>query len=321
MAKTTSPIYLTLCRGLPASGKTTWAKQQVDRSFGSTVHVSRDDIRDAYYNTDVISGVDKNKEESLITKLQHETVRRFLTAKKNVIVDDLNLSERSVEGFYRLAQEFGGSVQMRFQDFEVPLAKVIAKDLNRGLEGHRMVGWRAIQEIADRYMHGGHELPALDAKYYSRIDPIPALKQDASLPTAWIVDIDGTIAMVDITDPKARSHYDMSRVDEDSPVEHAIMIVQALKAAGHRILIVSGRKESGRLQTLEWLKAFDVPFDELIMRKDDDDRADDVLKSEIYHEHIEGTYFVGGCIDDRKKVVDMWRSKGLFVAQVSPGLF
>lgn len=321
MSKTARPIYLTLCRGLPASGKTTWAKQQVDRSLGATVHVSRDDIRQAYYNTDVMSGADKNKEESLITKLQHETVRRFLTAKKNVIVDDLNLSKRSVEGFYRLAQEFGGSVQMRFQDFEVPLAKVIAKDLARGLEGQRMVGWMAIQEIADRYMHGGHELPALDAKYYSRIDPIPALKQDASLPTAWIVDIDGTLATVDITDPKARSHYDMERVDEDSPVEHAILIVKALKAAGHRIIVVSGRKESGRAKTAEWLDAFEVGFDELIMRPDDDDRSDDVLKAEIYDENIEGKYYVAGCIDDRKKVVDMWRAKGLFVAQVSPGLF
>lgn len=321
MSSTSSTLYITLCRGLPACGKTTWAKQQVNRSLGRTVHVSRDSIRDAYYNTDAIAGPDKNKEESLITKLQHETVRQFLTAKKNVIIDDLNLSERAVEGFYKLAQEFGGSVQLRFQDFEVPLARLIARDRDRGLEGHRKVGEKAIREIADRYMHGGHELPALDTKYYSRIGPIQPLKQDTSLPVAWIVDIDGTIATVDITDPKARSHYDMTRVDEDTPVEHAILIVRALKAAGNHIIVVSGRKESGRAKTVEWLEAFDVPFDKFIMRPDDDDRSDDVLKAEIYHESIEGKYYVAGCIDDRKKVVDMWRSKGLFVAQVSPGLF
>lgn len=321
MSTTSRTLYLTLCRGLPASGKTTWTRNQVNRSLGQTVHVSRDDIRKAYYNTDSITGADKNKEESLITKLQHETVRRFLTAKKNVIVDDLNLAERSIEGFYRLAQEFGGSVQMRFQDFEIPLAKAIAQDAKRGLEGHRMVGEKGIREIADRYMHGGSELPALDAKYYSRIDPIQPLGQDKSLPVAWIVDIDGTLAMVDITDPKSRSHYDMTRVDEDSPVEHTILMVQALKAAGHQILVVSGRKESGREKTVEWLEAFEVPFDELIMRSDDDDRGDEILKAEIFHDIIEGNYYVAGCIDDRKKVVDMWRSKGLFVAQVSPGLF
>lgn len=317
MSKLPPTITLTLCRGLPGSGKTSWAKEQVRRSYGDVVHVSRDDLRMAFYGVHVLTGPDRNREESLLTKLQLDTVRGFLTAKKDVIVDDTNLAERSVEAFYSLACEFEGAVQIRFQDFEISLKECVRRDDERKKAGERHLGETAIREISDRHLNGGADLPSLPAKYYERISRIPHKPQDSSLPSAWLVDLDGTLALVE-TD---RGYYDWGRVDEDSPIEHVIALVRLLHEAGHKIILVTGRDAVCEAETKEWLEAWEVPYDMLIMRPEEDSRGDDIIKAEIYHEQIEGTYFVAGILDDRKKVVDMWRSKGLFVAQVAPGLF
>jgi hypothetical protein len=45
------------------------------------------------------------------------------------------------------------------------------------------------------------------------------------------------------------------------------------------------------------------------MRGKDDKRSDDIIKSEIYEEHIKKNYEVIAVFDDRQRVVDMWRLK------------
>jgi predicted kinase len=317
MSKLPATITLTLCRGLPGSGKSTWAKEQVRRSLGDVVRVSRDDIRLAFYGVHILTGPDRNREERLLSKIQMDTVRGFLVAKKDVIVDDTNLSMRSLEAFYSLASEFEGAVQIRFQDFEVDLKECIRRDDERAKKGERHVGGKNIQDIADRHLNGGSNLPELPAKYYERIGRVPEMKQDSSLPSAWIVDLDGTLALAE----SGRSYYDWSRVDEDSPIERAIALVRLLHAAGHTIVIVTGRDAVCEAETKEWLEVWGVPYDLLIMRPEEDSRGDELIMAEIFHVQLQGKYFIAGILDDRKKVVDMWRSKGLFVAQVAPGLF
>lgn len=57
------------------------------------------------------------------------------------------------------------------------------------------------------------------------------------------------------------------------------------------------------------------------MRKDGDFRKDSIVKEEIYREWIEPFHEVLFCIDDRKQVVDMWRSIGLTCLQCAEGNF
>jgi hypothetical protein len=57
------------------------------------------------------------------------------------------------------------------------------------------------------------------------------------------------------------------------------------------------------------------------MRPENDQRKDTVVKDEIYENHIKGRYNVLLIADDRQSVVDMWRSKGMKVAQVAYGDF
>ena len=89
---------------------------------------------------------------------------------------------------------------------------------------------------------------------------------------------------------------------------------------------MSGRMEQARHATVMWLRRHvwdrTDPAD-LWMRADDDMRPDEVVKRELYEEHVRGRCEeVEGVIDDRLKVVRMWRDElGLTVLQCADGNF
>jgi hypothetical protein len=140
----------------------------------------------------------------------------------------------------------------------------------------------------------------------------------AGLPTAWIVDIDGTLARRSGRDP-----YDWKAAGEDVPSRPVVMAVQALAAHVEvsAIVAITGRQEAARRLTTMWLDAQSVPFDELLMRQDGDTRPDEVVKEEIFHRDISPRFSVVGVMDDRNKIVAMWRRLGLVCFQVAEGDF
>jgi len=140
---------------------------------------------------------------------------------------------------------------------------------------------------------------------------------DPSLPSAIIVDIDGTIAQM-----SDRSPYDFSRVGEDTPVEAVIDAVRSAKLSGRRVILMSGRNESCRNITEMWLDFHLADlWDELHMRSEYDERKDDIVKYEMFKKYVEGKYHVKYVLDDRDQVVAMWRKLGLACFQVNYGDF
>lgn len=142
---------------------------------------------------------------------------------------------------------------------------------------------------------------------------------------ALIVDLDGTLADIRIR----LKHIEGAKKDwrsfnktivTDELHEWCREIVVRF-SIDHRILIVSGRVDDLRSETEEWLKKYDVPYDLLLMRGKNDHRPDNVLKMEIYERFIKDKFKVVFVLDDRQKVVDMWRSLGLVVLQCAPGDF
>ena len=150
-------------------------------------------------------------------------------------------------------------------------------------------------------------------------------------PNIVLADLDGTIALIDHRRhwlDKER-HPDMTSDErwrkffvesvKDQPNRPVIYTLQALQNAGYYIHIFSGRSDEVREQTIDWIEAFDVPCHHLRMRAASDFTPDEELKrqwiAEYKLEHILCVF------DDRKKVVDMWRSLGLTCFQVAPGDF
>ncbi len=147
------------------------------------------------------------------------------------------------------------------------------------------------------------------------------MTNETELPWCQIYDIDGTLAI-----RGDRSPFDWDRVGEDTVNEAVKHIITSCydadieKDCRDSIIYMSGRKEICRKQTMEWIWKNDVYEDyylfSVLMRKDDDNRDDVIVKEEMYNEHIKGKYQVRFVVDDRPKVCRMWRSLGLPVFQV-----
>jgi uncharacterized HAD superfamily protein len=93
------------------------------------------------------------------------------------------------------------------------------------------------------------------------------------------------------------------------------------KAAGNEVIIVSGREDDVMDMSIQWLRKYDVPFDKIFMRKLGDKRNDALIKREIYDGFIKDEYDVLFVLDDRDRVVKMWREVPLTCYQVAYGNF
>src|SRR5690606_1643209 len=118
-----------------------------------------------------------------------------------------------------------------------------------------------------------------------------------------------------------RSPYDPTRYHEDT-VDWAIRdLADTLGYSVYEVILLSGRSSDHRAETEAWLEANNVIYDRLLMRKSGDQRHDGIVKSELVDEHISGVYDVVVHLDDRDRVVDAMRTKGMKVLQVGRGDF
>lgn len=138
-----------------------------------------------------------------------------------------------------------------------------------------------------------------------------------------IVDIDGTLA--DIT--HRRHHIEGKRkrwgkffeaMDKDLPIPEVAAKVRQL-SQHHTIILVSGRPDDYRPMTEDWLKKHKIPYQQLFMRQSGDFRPDDIVKQEILHKHLKKEE-IKLVIDDRPRVIRMWRENGLEVEDVGDGV-
>ena len=136
-------------------------------------------------------------------------------------------------------------------------------------------------------------------------------------PHVVLVDIDGTVAV-----RGERGPYEWSRVGEDSPNSAVIKVVLALQNMGYEIVFISGRSEECRDETKKWLSRNVSARHKLFMREKHDFRPDEIIKKEIVSYHFPDTSLILLVIDDRTKVVNMWRHElGLTCLQAGEGNF
>lgn len=141
-----------------------------------------------------------------------------------------------------------------------------------------------------------------------------------------IFDIDGTIADLShrrhfiATKPKNYAAFHKG-ASNDTPIWPVINVLKALHAAGYKIVLCSGRDGDFKQRTVDWLAKHEVPYDALYIRAGKDYRADDIIKEELLDQILAAGYEPEIVFDDRNRVVDMWRKRGLKCAQVEPGDF
>lgn len=141
-----------------------------------------------------------------------------------------------------------------------------------------------------------------------------------------IFDLDGTLADVGhrrhhvATRPKNWAAWNAAMGD-DKPVEPIQRLLFMLHAAKYRIVICSGREVVFRENTERWLRDHLIPFDAIYMRAAKDHRDDGTVKSELLDQILADGWLPWIVFDDRSRVVDMWRERGLTCLQCAPGDF
>ena len=81
-----------ILKGLPASGKSTWAKEQVEKSQGGCKRVNKDDLR-----TMIDDGKFSKGNEKFVVQIRNNLIVEALKAGKHVIVDDQHEIGSSIE--------------------------------------------------------------------------------------------------------------------------------------------------------------------------------------------------------------------------------
>lgn len=306
---------LIITRGLPGSGKSTWARSWVEQEPNVRARVNRDDLRDMLHNgvfighspADGVVGT-----ELSVVSARSTLIRKLLLQGKDVVCDDTNLPNRVARELRSIAASC--RAQFEVHDLrDVPLDLCLARNAQRS--GRRRLPDGKIRDLHRKYVAGSQHLGPLPEE--PAPPSVPAYVPLMHLPGAYIVDVDGTIAL-----PGSRDPYDMTRVGEDRPNTPVVDLVRTLYDAGYDIVFCSGRKQVARADTERWIGRYlGITGSVLYLRADDDNRRDAIVKLEIFDQQIRHRWRVRGVIDDRRQVVEAWRSIGLTVFQVAPGDF
>lgn len=275
-------------KGLPASGKSTWARQQIIDHPGQYKRINKDDLRAMLDNK-----AWTRDNEKFTLQARDLLIQAALDEGKHVIVDDTNLHPKHEAHIRDLVK---GQARVTVKFFEADVTTCITRDLQR----HDSVGAHVIEDMYRRWL----------------APPPEEYQFDPDLEDAYIFDLDGTLAHM-----TTRGPYDWGRVGEDEVDPNVVRTLKSLKAHGHTIIILSGRDGICRPETQAWLETHNVPYDELFMRAPGDNRKDAIVKDELFEQYIRPRFNIIAVYDDRDPVVAMWRQKGLTCYQVNYGSF
>lgn len=280
-------LKVLMLKGLPASGKSTYARE-LQSGSEKWKRVNKDDLRAMLDNSKW-----SKSNEKFVLKIRDEIIYRALTEGINVVIDDTNFNPIHEAAFKQMAQNHQANFEVKF--FDEDLEECIKRDLKRP----HSVGERVIRQMYDQYLKPAPEV----------------YTPPAGKPTAVIVDIDGTLAHM--TD---RGPYEWAKVGSDA-VDPTIKRLVNWLSTSYKIILLSGRDSVCRPETEKWLRDNKITYDELHMREKGSMIKDSYVKRGMFEEHVRNKYQVEFILDDRQQVVDMWRSMGLKVMQVADGDF
>jgi predicted kinase len=296
--------------GLPASGKSTWALQMVLENPGKFKRVNKDDFR-AMFDASVFS----KGNENFVLSIRDHAIKEALSSGYNVICDDTNFGNKHVNTFQKIVDDFNASqiaeakeknkksyfqVKLVHKDFtDVPLKTCIERDSKR--DGIKCVGEKVIRRMYNQFLR--YEKEAINYIPY-----------DSNKPNCIIVDIDGTFSEVG-----DRSPYDAAKALETDSVNTSVLfLLKAMYEKEVDIIFVTGRnikysEVTSQLIERDWKYSY-----QLYMRPSDD-MPDTDVKRDIFNNSIKDVYNVLFVLEDRSRVVEMYRDLGVRCFQVAPG--
>lgn len=299
---------LTLLVGPPGSGKSTEAKRYLD------THGNRKDLVR-------ISQDDQGKQGHM------DEFNKALRDGKDIVVDRMNFDKKQRRRYLDPARKFG--YKTRIVVLHVPMDTCLERCLER--KDHPTV------------------TNALDAHsavktFFSKYERVTDDEADEVFRAGWVssneikavvCDLDGTMADVehrrkfvrpdDMPEGKKfRPNWEKFFEEMvNDPVNEWCREAVSLMSERYPIVYATGRPGDYRSHTEMWLeeKGLKFPGCKLFTRLEGDCRKDSIVKEIILEFEIKTRYNILFVLDDRKQVVDMWRSHGYTVLQCDEGNF
>ena len=287
-------MKIKILRGLPASGKSTYANNIVNNSR-TWKRINKDSLR-----LMMNDGTWSEENEKAIVKARNALLVEFLKNDYNIIIDDTNFADRHIADIRAIGDEFGAEIEIK--DFTyVSIKECIDRDKDR----EKPVGEKVILEMAKKY---------LPEKYKEEFKYVP----DKTKPKAVIFDIDGTLAL----NNSGRSPYDWLRVGDDDYNEPVWCALNNYYRNGYTILYFSGRSDECLDDTSDWISKKEIkmfgkaltldegPLEMRTKEEQENKTCDTIVKKRMFDEYKD-EFNIEAVFDDRPKVLKMWKELGL----------
>lgn len=140
-----------ICQGLPASGKSTWAKQWASEDSKHRVRFNRDDIRNMLGTYWVPS------RENIINTIYDSFMNEAMMAGYDIVIDNMNLNKKTIAEIEQYVAEFNEWISLsplkvhydiEYKTFfDTPLETLIERDSKR----EHPIGEKVIRDLYNKY--------------------------------------------------------------------------------------------------------------------------------------------------------------------------
>lgn len=144
---------LIICQGLPASGKTTWAKAWANEDPEHRVRFNRDDVRN------MLGKYWVPKRENFINTIYDSFMDEAMLAGYDIVIDNMNLNKKTLKEIEDLVKEFNEWIalsplaeshryEIEHKSFlDTPLETCIERDSKR----ESPIGEKVIRDLYAKY--------------------------------------------------------------------------------------------------------------------------------------------------------------------------
>lgn len=301
-----------IARGIPGSGKSTWARAWVGESPETRIRINNDDIRNMLGDYWVPS------REDLVSFIKHKSAVAAMGHGYDIVVDNMNLNPKEINFWETIVNSHNKDTErvdlgftkykyeIEFKDFFIPVEECIKRDAMRP----NPIGEKTIKEIWKKYRHF-IQTTAVE-KYVNNMRAF-----DSSKPDCVVIDMDSTMCF----NMSKRPWYGKGSTElmlDDVPNINVVKLLQII----HKdcpVIVCTGRDTSQKEVTKQWLAKYDIFPTKIYMRQANDFRKGVEIKEELINQILE-EYNIIAIFEDSEPIVQKLRDMGLTVLQPNKGI-
>lgn len=337
--KNNSMGRLILTNGLPGSGKSTWAVEQINKNPENICRSNRDDIRSTLFGDSYHDKVPDKKSENQVSQVQQQQIKNALGKGKTIIVDDTNLNIRKINILANIAKNYG--VVPEFESFDVPVEECKRRNRLRAEQGGRFVPEEVIDGMSKNSYSDGHikdfvmgsnGFACAVPKRTPGMSLIDDFNEQATKnypvngKSVVILDLDGSLfnnandAYRFLNNPQGKKKDYASFYNNivNAPVNQQVKtLVNSMRDNDNiNVFAVTGRSDDYAAATIKAVEASGAKISKLFMKREQDFRPSSDHKLDVLKKFKKDGLVVVHAIDDREKDIRMFESNGVMVTRV-----